>query len=108
MNAAVSFETAARELLQTNLEGYLRVDLQNAAVQRHTEERAVGVGVGPDGRENIPKEAAGNAIDWKVEVLVVENIEGGCSHGKSKALADFEVLQDRQIGIEEPGSAKRV
>jgi hypothetical protein len=32
MNTAVSFETAVRELLQTNLEGYLRVDLQNAAV----------------------------------------------------------------------------
>src|ERR1700758_1275743 len=87
------------------LERHLRVDLQDAPIQWHSEESSIGVGVAPDGGENGAKDGAGDAVNWKVEVLVVENIKRGCPNGKSETFADLEVLQDRQVCIEEPGPA---
>src|ERR1700687_756689 len=82
------------------LERHLRIDLQDAAIQGHSKERSIRVGVAPDGGENGAKDGAGDAVNWKVEVLVVENIERGCPNGKSETFTDLEVLQDRQVCVE--------
>ena len=62
------------------LESYLRVDLQDAPIQRHSEERTIRVGVGPDGGLNFPKDRAPDAILRQIEILVVENIKRSCSN----------------------------
>ena len=105
---AASFEAAVPELLQTMLEGYLPVDLQNASVERHSEERTVRVGVRSDGRENLAKGGASDAVNRKIEVLVVQNVERGRTDRKSEAFADLEILRQRQICIEESWSTQRV
>src|SRR5258708_5500281 len=92
ISRAVPFETAVPERLQTTSERHLRVDLQNATVERYSEEGAVRVSVRPNGRENAPKDRARDAINRKVKVLVVENIERGCPDGKSETFTDLEVL----------------
>src|ERR1700686_4582432 len=85
------------------LERHLRIDLQDAPIQRHSEERSIRVGVRTDGGENVAKDAAGDAVNWKIEVLGVENTDRGCPNRKSETFTDLEVLQDRQVCIEEPG-----
>src|SRR5258708_5931692 len=92
ISTAVSFETAVPERLQTTLERHFRIDLQNATVQRHSEERTIRVGVRPYGGLNLSKDRAPDAVNRKVEVLVVKNIEPCCPDGKSETFTDLEVL----------------
>ena len=90
------------------LKGHARIQLNDAAGQRHAQERAVGAGRWRDRCADRPQGAAGHVVARQIEVGMVEHVKEVGSQRKLEPLGYVEVLRQIEVGVEESWAAQHV